>query len=59
MMISLAMTWLVLLPLAFLLPQFTNLGVYGVRWAMVISLVVGAAAYIVYFRLGRWKRKRV
>jgi len=59
MVISLVTTWLVLLPLAFLLPQFTNLGLYGVRWAMVINLVIGAAAYIIYFRLERWKRKRV
>jgi len=53
------MIWVVLLPLAFFLPQVTNLGVYGVRWAIVASAVAGAAAYIVYFRLGRWKRKKV
>ncbi|MFC2071753.1 MATE family efflux transporter [Chloroflexota bacterium] len=59
MLISLAMIWMVQLPLAFLLPRVTELGVYGVRWAIVAGLVVGAVAYITYFRLGRWKRKKV
>ncbi|MFC2056669.1 MATE family efflux transporter [Chloroflexota bacterium] len=59
MLISLAMIWLVQLPLAFLLPRVTELGVYGVRWAIVAGTLVGAVAYITYFRLGRWKRKRI
>ncbi len=59
MLVTLLMVWVVQLPLAFFLPQVTNLGVYGVRWAIVAGNVVGAVAYITYFRLGRWKRKRV
>ena len=59
MLISLVTIWLVQLPLAFLLPQITELGVRGIRWAMVASLVAGAVSYIAYFRLGRWKRKKV
>ena len=59
MLISLVMIWLVQLPLAFFLPQVTNLAVYGIRWAIVTSTVVGAVAYITYFRLGRWKRKKI
>ena len=59
MVVSLVMAWVVLLPLAFVLPRVTNLGVYGIRWAMVASIVVGAIAYAIYFRLGRWKHKRV
>jgi len=51
--------WLVMVPLAFLLPQVNNLGVYGVRWAIVAAMFAGAIAYVTYFRLGRWKRKRV
>lgn len=51
--------WMVILPLAFLLPRVTNLGVYGVRWAIVIGMFVGAIAYVIYFQLGRWKHKRV
>lgn len=51
--------WVVQIPLAFFLPRVTNLGVYGVRWGMVAGMVVGAVIYITYFRLGRWKRKKV
>ncbi|MEW6185283.1 MAG: MATE family efflux transporter [Thermodesulfobacteriota bacterium] len=59
MFISILSTWLILLPSAFLLPRLTGLGVYGIRWALVLSLVFGAAAYIVYFQKGRWKKKKV
>ena len=58
-LISLGDVWLVRLPLAILLPQVTNLGVYGVRWAIVAGILVGVVAYIIYFKLGRWKRKKV
>lgn len=59
MIISLIMTWGITMPLAYLLPQVTDLGVYGIRWAMVAGMVVGAVAFLIYFRTGRWKRKRV
>ena len=59
MVVSLVTMWLVMLPLAHFLPQITNLGVYGVYWAMVAGIAVGAVAYITYFRLGRWKHKMV
>jgi putative MATE family efflux protein len=51
--------WAVMLPLAFLLPGFFNLGVYGIRWAIVIGIYTGAAAYLIYFQTGRWKLKSV
>lgn len=56
---SLATMWGLQLPLAAFLPRVANLGVYGVRWAMVIALATRAFIYIFYFRLGRWKRKKV
>lgn len=56
---SLATMWGVQLPLAASLPRVANWGVYGVRWAMVIALATRAFIYIIYFRLGRWKRKKV
>jgi len=59
MIIELVCMWGVQMPLAFLLPRVTNLGVYGIRWAIVAGMVVGAVAYLAYFRLGRWKRKKV
>jgi Na+-driven multidrug efflux pump len=54
MIFGLVTVWLVQLPLA-----VTDLGVYGIRWAIVSGLVAGASAYTVYFRMGRWKRKKV
>ena len=59
MVLSLVMVWAVQIPLALLLPRVTDLGVYGVRWALVAGVVMGAVTYTTYFRLGRWKRKRV
>ncbi len=59
MIISMTMLWLVQLPLAFIFTRYTDMGAIGVRWAIVISFLVGSIAYITYFRAGRWKRKRV
>jgi len=59
MLISLVIIWLIQLPLAFLVVQITDLGVFGIRWAIVTSMVAGAVAYTTYFRMGRWKRKKV
>jgi Na+-driven multidrug efflux pump len=59
MVISITMIWAVQLPLAFILSRFTGLGVIGVRWAIVASTLAGTIFYLVYFKLGRWKMKRV
>jgi putative MATE family efflux protein len=58
LVVSLMTMWGLQLPLAYFLPRVDNLGVYGVRWAMVIALAMRAIAYMVYFRLGRWKRRK-
>jgi putative MATE family efflux protein len=49
----------VMLPLAYFLPRIPDLGVYGVRWAMVIGNLLRAIIYLVYFKIGRWKKKRI
>lgn len=59
MVISTAMVWAVQVPLAFILPDIADLGVSGVRWAIVAGTVSGAAAYLVYFCSGRWKHRQV
>jgi putative MATE family efflux protein len=59
MIITLVMLWVVQLPLAYLLSHYTGLGVYGVRWAIVIGYIMGALAYIIYFWSSRWKRKKI
>jgi Na+-driven multidrug efflux pump len=59
MIFSLAMTWAVQLPISFLMTRSAEFGVYGVRWAMVASLVFGGIAFMVYYGSGKWKRKIV
>lgn len=59
MLFSIVTTWGVLIPLAVILPRITNLGVYGVRWAIVASLFTSAVASLIYFKTGRWKKKIV
>ncbi len=59
MIASILTVWLVTLPLAYFLPKYTSLGVYGIRWAMVAGMVVPSVALTIYFKMGRWKRKKV
>ena len=59
MIISIAVMWVAQIPVAFLLSRYSDLGVYGIRWAMVVSTVVGTIVYTIYFRLGRWKLKKL
>ena len=59
MIFSIVTAWGVTIPLAYLLPRVGDLGVYGLRWALVIGMGVGVVAFLMYFRTGRWKRKRV
>jgi putative MATE family efflux protein len=49
----------VMVPLAYFLPRITSLGVYGVRWAMVSGNVIRAVIFVMYFRMGRWKQKKI
>jgi putative MATE family efflux protein len=56
---SLITMWAVQVPLAYYLPKYTDLGVYGVRWAMAAALAMRALTYVIYFRAGRWKRLKV
>ena len=50
--------WAVQVPVAYFLSQ-TGLGVYGVRWGMVIGMISSGLSLLIYFKLGRWKRKKV
>ena len=51
--------WLMQMPLAYFLPKFGTLGVYGIRLAIVLSDFTRACIYTVYFRTGRWQRKKI
>jgi putative MATE family efflux protein len=59
MVFSLITGWVIQLPLAYFLPKINDIGVYGVRWALVIPIAISAIAYTIYFRMGRWKLKEV
>lgn len=59
MVFSLLISWAVQIPLAFFLPKITETGVYGIRWGMAAGMVVGAIAYTIYYKTGRWKLKKV
>jgi len=59
MVVSVLTVWLVTLPLAYFLPKYTTLGVYGIRWGMVAGMTVPGIALTIYFKLGRWKLKKV
>jgi putative MATE family efflux protein len=59
MLTNLATMVFVQLTLAYILPRYTSLGVYGIRWAVVIGIVMRAVIYTTYFKTGRWKRKKL
>jgi putative MATE family efflux protein len=59
MIINIGMIWVLQIPLSYILANYTALDVYGIRWALVISTFTGSIAYYIYFRLGKWKHKRV
>jgi putative MATE family efflux protein len=59
MLVNLFMIWCVQVPLAYFLPKMTSLGPNGVRWGIAAGLIAGGIAGLVYFRTGRWKKKRV
>ena len=59
MVFGIVAAWGFTVPLAYLLPGVGNIGVNGVRWALVSGFVAQAILSIAYFRLGRWKRKKV
>ena len=59
MLTTLLTLWLIQIPLAYILPKVTDLGVYGVRWGIVTAIVFRAIIYSSYFKHGRWKQKKV
>jgi len=59
MLTTLLTMWLVQVPLAYFLPKYTTLGVYGVRWGIVSAIAMRAVIYTAYFKAGRWKRMTV
>jgi putative MATE family efflux protein len=59
MIIAIVTAWAITIPLSYLLPKYTSWGVIGIRWAITASAIIAAIANIIYFRVGRWKTRRV
>jgi len=59
MIVDVTTMWGIRVPLAVLLPKVGNLGVYGVRWALVADTVFSAFVFIAYFVRGTWKHKKI
>jgi putative MATE family efflux protein len=59
LLLEMAHTWCVQLPLAFLLTRYTDMGLYGMRWGMVIGLLVAGVIFTLYFWKGNWASKEV
>ncbi|MEK7354499.1 MAG: MATE family efflux transporter [Chloroflexota bacterium] len=59
MLTNLTSMWGVAITLAFVLSRYTDLGIYGIRWAMVIGITARAIIYGIYFKSGRWQHKKV
>ncbi len=59
MLVNLVTVWGIQVPLAYFLPRVGELGVYGVRWALVTGMLCRAVFYVIYFQVGRWKHKKI
>lgn len=59
MLTTLVTMWLVQVPMAYILPRTTDMGVYGIRWAIVTAIAMRAVTYTIYFKHGRWRRREV
>jgi putative MATE family efflux protein len=59
MVISMVTVWVITIPLAYYFHLQADWGIYGIRWTMAASTIVGGVANLVYFRVGKWKTRRV
>ncbi|MBM2812628.1 MAG: family efflux transporter, partial [Chloroflexi bacterium] len=59
MLVAIGSMWALEFPLALVLSRGTDLGPYGIAWAMVAAMLVRPLLYIPYFLSGRWLRHRL
>ena len=59
MLITLGTMWGLELPLAWYLTRSTDLGQFGVAWAVLAAMLVRPVIYVPYFYWGHWMRVRV
>ncbi|MFH1239865.1 MAG: MATE family efflux transporter [Candidatus Diapherotrites archaeon] len=59
MLLAICYLWILELPIAFILSQFTDLGVLGIMWAYPIANIIMAVIITFIFLKGNWKNKRI
>jgi putative MATE family efflux protein len=59
MFVNLITAWGIQMSLAYFLPHMGGLDVLGVRWAMAAAVIGRGVILPLYFRMGRWKNKKV
>ena len=58
MFISLFSLWIIRIPVAWYLSRHTGLGVDGIWWSIPAGWLSGVIFYYLYYRTGRWKKRR-
>ncbi len=59
MAINLLSLWVLEVPLAYVLSQWTPLGLSGIFWGRAIANVANGLIFALWFRRGRWKARKV
>ncbi len=59
MLVNLITLWGIEAPLAYGLAQWMGLGVTGIWWGRAIANLANGLLFAVWFRLGRWKKRKV
>lgn len=59
MFIAIITSWVINLPLAYILSKFTSLGIVGLWWSFPIANVSGAILAYFLYKKGDWKEKKL
>ncbi|HOZ53469.1 MAG TPA: MATE family efflux transporter [bacterium] len=59
MLLTLTSQWVIQITLAFVLSKFTSLGINGFWYSLPITNVIISLVYIIVFKAGRWKKKKI
>jgi len=56
---EIAFTWGLLIPLVYFSTNFTDFGIWGIRWSLALRLIMGGIIFTLYFWLGKWKSRKI
>ncbi len=59
MIITIITLWAIQIPLALILPRYTNLGISGIWWAIVSASTIQGLLISIWFQKGHWKKKEI